>query len=71
MPWELGYFDGRRPAHVGILPIVANQGETFRGIEYLGLYPLVERVNFQRGGTRFGHFTGASTADSLHGMAKS
>jgi hypothetical protein len=41
MPWELGYFDGRR-GRVGILPIVSSPGESFRGVEYLGLYPVVE-----------------------------
>lgn len=46
MPWELGYFDGFRPDHVAILPLVQTQGGQFSGQEYLGLYPLVEDVNF-------------------------
>jgi hypothetical protein len=69
MPWELGYFDGRRPGHVGILPIVAAPGESFVGVEYLGLYPVVERVNFQSG-TVFGHFTGPRVADPLRTMVR-
>jgi TIR domain len=71
MPWELGYFDGKRGGSIGILPIVAQAGEGFRGLEYLGLYPLVELVSFQRGGTRFGHYTSDTTARSLRSMARS
>lgn len=42
MPWELGYFDGFN-GNVAILPIVQGSGEsTFRGEEYLGLYPYVD-----------------------------
>ena len=42
MPWELGYFDGRRPGRIGILPIVASAQDTFAGVEYLALYPLIQ-----------------------------
>jgi len=43
MPWELGYFDGRKgPEAIAIMPLVAYQGETL-GQEYLSLYPTVER----------------------------
>ncbi|QHC61223.1 toll-Interleukin receptor [Rathayibacter sp. VKM Ac-2760] len=43
MPWELGYFDGRKgPEAVAIMPLVSYQGENV-GQEYLGLYPTVER----------------------------
>ncbi len=42
MPWELGYFDGRRSAEaVAILPLVEYQGQ-YIGQEYLGLYPEIE-----------------------------
>ncbi|HEY8777600.1 MAG TPA: hypothetical protein VIM33_14130 [Gaiellaceae bacterium] len=47
MPWELGYFDGRKPGHVAIMPLPSSS--TFTGQEYLGLYPNVERVSFQSG----------------------
>jgi TIR domain len=70
MPWELGYFDGRRPGKVGILPVVASPGDPFVGVEYLGLYPLVERVRFTDLGTRFGRYTGPTQADVLKTMAK-
>jgi hypothetical protein len=42
MPWELGYFDGRKPDRVSILPLVETAGSNFRGQEYLGLYPQLE-----------------------------
>lgn len=44
MPWELGYFDGFRPNRIAILPLVAVPGGEFRGQEYLGLYPVVEKL---------------------------
>lgn len=44
MPWELGYFDGFRPGHIAVLPLVQTQGESFIGQEYLGLYPSVEDI---------------------------
>jgi hypothetical protein len=42
MPWELGYFDGSG-GRVAIVPITerATESETYRGQEYLGLYPYV------------------------------
>lgn len=43
MPWELGYFDGMKPKHVAILPLVDNAFETFKGQEYLALYPLIDK----------------------------
>lgn len=53
MPWELGYFDGLRAGFIGILPVV-DAGGTFSGQEYLGLYPLVERLPLTGGGgTKF------------------
>lgn len=53
MPWELGYFDGLRTGFIGILPVVDYAGAPFSGQEYLGLYPLVERLSLTSGGTRF------------------
>jgi hypothetical protein len=70
MPWELGYFDGRRSGHVGILPIVANPGEAFSGVEYLGLYSVIELTRFRDGKTAFARSTGPGTADPLRGMAQ-
>ncbi|MDB5876462.1 MAG: hypothetical protein JWQ07_5904 [Ramlibacter sp.] len=43
MPWELGYFDGYKPEHVAILPLIES-GQGFGGQEYLGLYPKLEDV---------------------------
>ena len=53
MPWELGYFDGIKTGFIGILPIVDSAGGQFSGQEYLGLYPVVERLPLTGGGTRF------------------
>jgi hypothetical protein len=71
MPWELGYFDGRRSGKVGILPIVDRPGDRFVGVEYLGLYPLIERVSYERFGTQFGEYTTSSRAARLKTMAQS
>jgi hypothetical protein len=45
MPWELGYFDGFKPAFVWILPLVSESDSEFVGQEYLGLYPPVEKLS--------------------------
>jgi hypothetical protein len=48
MPWELGFFDGKRGADkVAILPLVDTEGKEFRGQEYLALYGRVERRDLQ------------------------
>lgn len=44
MPWELGYFDGIKPGYVWILPLVTQEDSEFKGQEYLGLYPPVEKL---------------------------
>jgi hypothetical protein len=68
MPWELGYFDGLRNDHVGILPIVQSSGDGFKGQEYLGLYPPYELLNFTDHGVRLGRRTGASQRTGIsHG----
>lgn len=41
MPWELGYFDGYN-GNVAIFPIVGAGVASFKGQEYLGLYPYVD-----------------------------
>jgi hypothetical protein len=50
MPWELGYFDGRKPGCVAVVPIVEWPGKPFLGQEYLGLYPYVELIDTARSG---------------------
>ena len=60
MPWELGYFDGRRGS-VGILPVVATPGAVFTGVEYLGLYPLVELAELTGGRRHFGIYSSDRT----------
>ncbi|WGE49517.1 toll-Interleukin receptor [Actinobacillus equuli] len=43
MPWELGYFDGMKPEKVAILPLVDSIYSSFKGQEYLGLYPALDK----------------------------
>jgi len=45
MPWELGYFDGFKPDRIAILPLLGMGESSFRGQEYLTLYPLIEDVS--------------------------
>jgi hypothetical protein len=51
VPWELGFADGlHRP--VGILPVLAEHRHvfTYKGTEYLGLYPYVDFESPDKGG---------------------
>lgn len=57
MPWELGYFDGMRPGKIAILPIVEASDSEFTGIEFVGLYPTVERDVLGRPSVRGGQTT--------------
>jgi hypothetical protein len=41
MPWELGHFDGYN-GNVAILPVLLQSESTFKGEEFLGLYPYVD-----------------------------
>jgi hypothetical protein len=50
MPWELGYFDGLRQGQIAILPLVDTPTDGFKGQEYIGLYPVFERVPTTTGG---------------------
>lgn len=43
MPWELGYFDGVK-GRIAVLPITRfSNNNTFKGTEYLGLYPYITK----------------------------
>lgn len=45
MPWELGYFDGRKHKNIKIFPLIDDSEYEifdFEGQEYLELYPLFE-----------------------------
>tara|TARA_B100000446_G_C10520900_1_gene330315 strand:- start:339 stop:581 length:243 start_codon:yes stop_codon:yes gene_type:complete len=46
MPWELGYFDGLSKGAVAVLPLVDYASESYRGQEYLGLYPTVDKGRY-------------------------
>lgn len=42
-PWELGYFDGKsRNSRCCILPVLSYNSYSYRGQEYLGLYPYLQ-----------------------------
>jgi hypothetical protein len=49
MPWELGFFDGLRPGMVSILPLVQSTDSEWKGQEYLGLYPVINRLERSNG----------------------
>lgn len=49
MPWELGYFDGFRPKGVAIMPLTEYESSTFKGQEYLSLYPVVQKGKYTSG----------------------
>lgn len=49
MPWELGYFDGFMPDGVAIMPVLDSQTDTFKGQEYLGLYPIIQKDTYKDG----------------------
>lgn len=49
MPWELGFFDGFKPGGVAIMPVLDSPTDTFRGQEYLGLYPIVQKNTYTDG----------------------
>jgi hypothetical protein len=46
MPWELGFMDSQTNSRVAIAPIVPSrqQFDEFRGQEYLGIYPYLDRT---------------------------
>jgi hypothetical protein len=46
---EFGYFDGLRQGRIAVLPLVSQGNSDFRGQEYLGLYPVVERLKTAQG----------------------
>ncbi|WAH55907.1 toll/interleukin-1 receptor domain-containing protein [Pseudomonas silvicola] len=54
MPWELGYFDGRKPGSVSILPVLEKADQRFEGQEYLGLYPTVGKEKLSGPGKQGG-----------------
>ena len=69
MPWELGYFDGLRRDRVGILPVVQFAGSSFKGQEYLGLYPDWQLIDFDIG-RHLGRLTGESEGETLRDVAQ-
>lgn len=52
-PWELGYGDGYHKGKVCILPILNSEETTFKGQEYLGIYPYIDYVKSDEGRYHF------------------
>lgn len=46
-PWELGYVDGKKNGRCAILPVLETSSGSFKGQEYLGLYPFIDYASFQ------------------------
>jgi hypothetical protein len=42
MPWELGFMDGFKQK-VAILPIAVDKADSFSGVEYLSVYPYMDK----------------------------
>jgi hypothetical protein len=51
MPWEVGYFDALDQGEIGIVPVLDNPEEEFEGMEFLGLYNVVDVRSTRDGGT--------------------
>ena len=47
MPWEAGYFDGKKNNKVAILPAIEDDKNSFNGQEYLDLYPFIDFTDSQ------------------------
>ena len=41
-PWELGYADGKKNGKCAILPILKGNNSSYKGQEYLELYPYID-----------------------------
>lgn len=52
-PWELGYVDGKSNSRCAILPVMETEKDTFKGQEYLGLYPYIDYERDREGKYEF------------------
>ncbi len=62
-------FDSMRPHYVWILPLVGNYDSDFKGQEYLGLYPTVDKIEDLAGRLRLG-FTNVGEQKEFIPLAK-
>ena len=46
-PWELGYMDSNKNGKCAILPILKSYSNTFKGQEYLSLYPYIDYEKYK------------------------
>jgi hypothetical protein len=47
-PWELGYFDGKN-GNAFVMPLVDDESEGFKGVEYVGLYEKIVELQAKNG----------------------
>jgi len=47
-PWELGYFDGKK-GRAYVMPIIDDPSQSYTGVEYVGLYPIVTEEEAKNG----------------------
>ncbi len=52
MPWECGYVDGKKRGRSAILPVTEAGRESYKGQEYLGVYPYVTETPRKEDKTR-------------------
>jgi hypothetical protein len=70
MPWELGFFDGLKSNRIAIFPVLSFRDQTFKGQEYLGLYPLIQNFNLTGGGTDLGIDAGPKAYQRVQDFAR-
>jgi hypothetical protein len=69
MPWELGFFDGLKSNRIAILPVLSFRDQAFKGLEYLGLYSLIQNFHLTGGGNDLGIDTGGTNYRPLKDFA--
>jgi hypothetical protein len=66
MPWECGYMDGKK-GKSAILPLTNTGLNLFRGQEYLGVYPYIQRAKSISGVTKLWVYDDINTYCTLDG----
>ena len=68
MPWELGYMDGRKEK-AAIMPIFASESQSshsYKGQEYLGIYPYCIQSTYQLNPNKEGLWIMENANSSIH-----
>lgn len=58
-PWELGYFDGKN-GKAYVMPIIDEPSQSYVGIEYVGLYPIIREEKAKNGEINLYVFAGGT-----------